>query len=196
MRGYKGLSRIQINMREQQAVNHRISKGWKVFHKWREILVNSQANIKERIQFWHKTVGKSMTWALETARGSRLTLRLLKTAQRNMTIKMMGQRRKWEGGELEPWLQYFIRINRDAKQLISKLDADVSKMLVDRKITFAQHVSRFAIGDRETHLVKQLLMWRPLKWWRHQQESIKAGEDFFRSSCRWQEGQMGEPIWS
>ena len=71
----------------------------------------------------------------------------------------------------------------------------VSKMLVDRKITFAQHVSRFAIGDRETHLVKQLLMWRPLKWWRHQQESIKAGEDFFvhpvvGKKARW-ENQFG-----
>ena len=189
---------VRIDMREHEAAKHRISRAWRVFHKWREVLVNRDVNIKERLMFWHKTVGRSMTWALETTRASAVIKRLLKSAQRQMVVKMLGLKRISEGWVIEPWLQYHIRMCTKAKTVLRSNDSEITKMLERDKIQFASHISRFAIGDRETHLVKHVLLWRPLKWWRLQQIHIKEGRDFLVHpepgfKARW-ENQFG-PSW-
>ena len=62
--------------------------------------------------------------------------------------------------------------------MIDKVGLDTGRFLRKKKIDFVGHVSRFGLGSRETHLVKQVILWRPIQWWRLQQKTIEAGHPF------------------
>ena len=70
------------------------------------------------------------------------------------------------------------RTYREAIACINEADIDVGKALRAKKIDWIGHISRFSIGNRETPLVKHLLLWRPMGWWRLQQKAIENGNPF------------------
>ena len=43
-------------------------------------------------------------------------------------------------------------------------------MLKARRLSFIGHVARFGQGDRDLHLVKRVLLWRCVSWWRLQHD--------------------------
>ena len=79
---------------------------------------------------------------------------------------------------MEDWVTYQKRIFRQAIEVIDKCGLDIGRFLKKKKIDFMGHVSRLAIGDRETHIVKHVLLWRPIWWWRLQQIAIRNGHPF------------------
>jgi hypothetical protein len=163
---------------EEAAYKHRIVKSWQVFHKWREPLCCREVPIKNRAELWLSTVRNSMTWALETTRGSMRNLKLLRAAQRRQFVRMIGCKRWLEQGVVEDWVSFQKRSYRQAIEIINEQGLDVGCYLKQKKTDFMGHVSRFGIGEREDHLVKHLLLWRPLQWWKLQQKEIALGNPF------------------
>ena len=164
-------SRIDMNPEELATVSHRVAQSYKVLWKWQHLLMHRESNIRLRVKFWAKTVAASILWGLETTRSSVVCSKLLRQTQRFHIAKMMGiKRRKYENGVVEEWLEWHIRRMREAKRIIRECDADIVEMLKTRKTNFAAHISRFGLADKEQHLVKIVLLWRSLDWWRHQQK--------------------------
>ena len=98
-----------------------------------------------------------------------------------MVILMLKQTRRHENGIVEPWLDFHIRSCRNAKLAINaKAEKhNVAKLLPHKKRTFAGHISRFGINNREEHLVKHIVCWRNAFWWHFQRKQIAIGEDCF-----------------
>ena len=69
----------------------------------------------------------------------------------------------------EPWLDYHIRSLRAAKVAIQNIGITASDLIKQERQQFAAHVSRFGTGPREQHIVKHVLLWRNVSWWREQQ---------------------------
>ena len=137
--------------------------------------------MQNRLRFWSRTVQSSMLWGLETTRLSKKSQDILKRTQRQMIIKMMKKKRKHEHGELEPWIDYHIRVCRDAKNMLRQFPQfDIVKQLANKKTSFAGHAARFGIENREEHLVKHLVMWRNAYWWYYQKRQIANGTCSFR----------------
>ena len=134
-----------------------------------------------RIRFWMKTVAASMLWGLETSRSSGECSKLLRQVQRFQVAKMMGlKRRKYESGAIEECLEWHIRRMREAKRVIRECQVDIVEILKACKTKFAAHIARFGLDGKEQHLVKHVLLWRSLAWWREQQEYNATIEDHFR----------------
>ena len=81
---------------------------------------------------------------------------------------------------LEPWLDYHIRRYRAAKELIAQHAIEVRGLIIDKRKAWTQHISRFALDGRETHLLKNIILWRSLDWWRYQQGYIDNDFSSFR----------------
>ena len=169
---------IQVEGLEFEAYQHRITQSWKVFHKWRDPLCAKGVTIQSRAKLWVATVQNSITWALETTRSSSRNLQRLRAAQRRQFVRMIGSKRQHINGALEPWVEFQKRTYREAIHHINEADVDVGKSLKKKKIDWIGHVSRFGIGVRENHLVKHLILWRPLSWWKLQQKAIEQGNPF------------------
>ena len=94
-----------------------------------------------------------------------------------MIAKMLCRKTHHCQGVLEPWLGFHIRVCRDAKSLIASNpeNCNASAILQHKKISFAGHVARFGINNREEHLVKQSLLWRNSYWWKIQTKQIVNG---------------------
>jgi hypothetical protein len=117
-----------------------------------------------------KTVAMSMTWGLETTRSQIGHHKMLASAQRFQIVKMMGLKRQtYEGGIVEEWLSWHIRKFRQAKAIIKQCNADIVDFVRNKRLNFAGHVARFGTAEREQHIVKNVLLWRCLGWWRQQQ---------------------------
>ena len=58
---------------------------------------------------------------------------------------------------------------RAAKEVISKQKACVQQALLQDWHRFVGHVGRFGLEDKPMHIVKAVLLWRPLEWWKKQQ---------------------------
>jgi len=170
---------VAANIDESMAYQHRIAQSWKIFHKWREPLCCKQVSIDNRAKLWNSTVKNSMVWALETTRGLQGNYRKIRTAQRRQFVKMIGRKRQPTENGLEDWVSWQKRIFREAIAVIDCNGLDIARALKKKKTDFVAHISRFGIGDRETHLVKHYLLWRPKAWWNRQQEAIeKEGHPF------------------
>ena len=165
---------IRTDMNEQPCVLHRTSKSWGTFHKWKDILLCQQVTIANRLAFWAKTVQPSLLWGLETTRLSKKCQDIMKQTQRHMIIKLLRKKRRKENDILEPWLDYHIRVSRDAKTLLVEFPQfDIVKQLQKKK-TFAGHIFRFGMEQREEHLVKHILLWRNAYWWYYQRKHIQT----------------------
>ena len=165
-------SYVRSDCKEDVAAQHRASQSWKSFHKWRHVLCCNYTSMEQRITFWQKTVGVSLLWCVDTLRGHKTTLRILRSAQRLQIVKMMGiKRRSTSAGQLEPWLDWHIRRFRAAKQAIEQSKADIVVAAKQKTQEYAKHMSRFGTGGRDCHLVKEVALWRPKSWWKLQQRS-------------------------
>ena len=135
--------------------------------------------MRNRAKLWESTVQNSLTWALESTRGSQGNLQILRAAQRRQFVRMIGStRRVLEGGVLEDWVVFQKRVYRRAIEIIDDCGLDVGKFLKQKKLDFIGHVSRFGLGDMENHMVKHIILWRPITWWRMQQKAILDGDPF------------------
>ena len=180
---------IRTDMDEMPTVLHRIRKAWGTFHKRQPILQCRTVPIETRIDFWAKTVAASLSWGLETTRASKRLIDVAKRAQRHMIAQMLRRRRQTvapdgtyqEGGQVETYLQFHIRVNREIKTLIStnRPKCDIRKIIQDKRRSFAEHIAHFGLENREEHLVKHVLLWRNNYWWRHQRKEIVEGRNGF-----------------
>ena len=179
----------RTDMNEMLTVLHRVCKAWGTFHKWQPILQCRAVPIETRLDFWAKTVSASLTWGLETTRASKRLLDVAKRAQRHMIAQMLKRKRRTvspdgayqEGGEVETYLQFNIRVNREIKVLItnSRPKQDVRRIIQTKKRSFATHIAHFGLDNREEHLVKHIALWRNCFWWRIQRKEIIAGKSGF-----------------
>ena len=152
-------------------MRHRAKQSYKVFWKWQKVLTCRTTSIVKRLAFWNKTVAMSLTWGLETTRSSKTNHKILQQTQRMQVVKMMGlKRKKYDGGILEEWLEWHIRRFHEAKRLIEQCKADIVQYLKHKREHFVDHIKRFGTAGKEEHIVKHILLWRSLTWWRIQQE--------------------------
>ena len=68
--------------------------------------------------------------------------------------------------------------NTHSRSAVNLKKAAICKYLKKKKMDFIAHVARFGIGDRETHIVKHFLLWRPKQWWHRQQVAFENGHPF------------------
>ena len=75
---------------------------------------------------------------------------------------------------------------------IREVPQGASISMSKERIAWAHHIGRFGTGPRENHLVKNLVLWRDLRWWRHQQHYNRLGVSPFKHPnpgklLRWEE---------
>ena len=68
----------------------------------------------------------------------------------------------------EVWLDWHKRSFERTNGLIRENDLSVITRLDDLKTKWAGHCIRFGLQDKEPHLVKAVMFWRPLAWWTYQ----------------------------
>ena len=158
------------DLQEEATIDHRIRSAWSCFNKWAHIL-QSEASMTCRIQFWAKTVLRSLLWGLQTTRAltKESSTRLL-ACQKYMYRRMAKvKRRPIEGtAELEPWINFQIRSMQNAGKIIRDTRTSVLDELDKSKTSWASHVSRMGKAHRAPHLIKAVLLWRPRAWWLEQ----------------------------
>ena len=71
--------------------------------------------------------------------------------------------------EVESWVDWQIRTLRAASSLLHSSGIDVGAILREERVSWGKHISRFGIDGRELHLLKLVLSWRCMGWWRLQQ---------------------------
>ena len=159
---------VCINGEEGPALRHRMLKAWGVFHKWSHILTCS-APLQARVLFWARVVLPSLTWGVQTLRAPTQTLNTaFAFCQKLMFRKMMRQGRKCHGGWVEPWLEWHKRTLGAAWNVATKR-VNVEHVIQSKSLSWAGHLARLGVHTKEAHVVKFLLAWRPLGWWRDQQ---------------------------
>ena len=160
---------VCIDGSEKEAVRHRIGKAWGVFHKWEHILT-SRAPITARLSFWARVIGPSLGWGLQTLREPCLvTKSTLKACQNMMIRKMLRIKRQRHGDIVEPWLGWQQRSLSQARSVALESGIEVLTNLEDTRSNWAGHLIRLDSATGHPHMAKQLLCWRPLRWWRQQQ---------------------------
>ena len=82
---------------------------------------------------------------------------------------MKAKRRPLDNGAYEPWLDWQKRSLRAAADVIRRLKCFVTNSLLDAREHWANHISRFGLGGRPQHLLKQIMLWRNLNLWLIQQ---------------------------
>ena len=168
-------SLVRIDGSESDTFLHRITQAWKVFWKWKNVFF-SNASLKHKLAFWDKTVGASILWGLETTRPDRKSHDALQHAQRFMIIKMLGQKRiRYHDASLELWLDFHKRRYRKAKEIVQGYNVDIVALLRKKRLSYAKHLARMGMDMNETHLIKLLVLWRNLEWWRKQQHQLMIG---------------------
>lgn len=91
------------------------------------------------------------------------------TAQRLMIIKMMGnKRRPLENGQLEPWLDWHIRLYSTAKRVIIDNTIDLDTKVHQLRRSWAQHIARFELQGKDVHCLKHVCLWRCRALWSFQ----------------------------
>ena len=154
---------------EMPAVEYRIKAAWACFHKWSKALLCREASMDARCALWHKTVGRSLLWCMETTRFGLTATAKLQSVQNLMFRKMIGAKRRVLNGLCEPWLDWQVRTLRDAKRAIEVNQVSITACLNVKRNSWASHIARFGTEQRRQHLIKAVLCWRNLFWWRQQQ---------------------------
>ena len=161
---------------ERRTYEQRISAAWGCYWRWSHVLECS-ATIQTRLRFWMLTVGRSLLYGLSSTRENSFNSERLDIVQRNMIRRMMKLKRQviaWvdsaEGSVpvYEQWVDWQIRSLRRARDEILKAGLKISCKLTQERTFWAGHVGRFDLGDREPHILKHVLLWRPVTWWKLQ----------------------------
>ena len=156
---------LSANISEKEAFAHRTQKTWNVFHKWAHILCCS-APLPARLKFWRKVVEPSMLWGLQTCRKpTGKMLSAVSHAQHSMVRKMMKTRKQPN----EQWLEWHRRTLGLARDVLVSHRMHVGQLLDISRERWAGHLIRLGNKSGDVHVVKFILAWRPLKWWRSQQ---------------------------
>ena len=111
-------------------------------------------------------------------RASKRCLDVVKRAQMHMIAQMLRRKRRTvapdgpyqEGGVVETFCNFQIRINREVRNFIvaARPKLEVSKTIKIKQMTFAGHIARLGLNNREEHLVKHICLWRNSYWWKFQ----------------------------
>ena len=102
-----------------------------------------------------------------------------------MIIKMLGQKRiRYHDASLELWLDFHKRRYRKAKEIVQGYNVDIVALLRKKRLSYAKHLARMGMDMNETHLIKLLVLWRNLEWWRKQQHQLMIGGSDFRHPGR------------
>jgi len=178
-----------MDIQESDAYHHRARKAWGTFFKWKDTLRCKSVDIGTRLDFWNKTVAASLTWGLETTRASCKCAQIAVRTQRHMIACMLQRHRQpvdemgnySPEGVLETFVQHKIRVNREIKTILSQVrpNLEVGKMIRNKKRSFAGHISRFGMQNREEHIVKHIVLWRNAFWWHYQRRQILKGFSSF-----------------
>jgi hypothetical protein len=165
---------------ERIAYEHRIASAWACYWKWQHVL-ESGASIKAKISFWHATVGRSMMYNLCTTRADVFNSERLAITQRNMVRRML--RLKRQPITLEPlvreqWVDWQIRSLRRAGEVVKEHASSVVTVLELERAKWASHVRRFGVQGKPQHILKCILLWRNVSWWKWQQFYNEAGAPF------------------
>jgi hypothetical protein len=182
---------------EKAAFSHRISQAWKCFFKWQHILM-APANLDDKFALWMKTVYRSMVWGLQTCRLEQGLLQRLATVQKLMVRKFMGLKRRptiFQGERLgtEEWLAWQIRSMSRAGSETRARSLGIAELVQQERLSWAGHVARFGLHDKQTHVAKYLVAWRCLAWWRLQQWFKDIGWNSLKHTFpflprRWEDG--------
>ncbi|CAE8715187.1 unnamed protein product [Polarella glacialis] len=176
-------SALRGDTQETITVEHRIEQAWKCFHKWSRLLLCKEAPFASRVSLWQRTVQVSLLWGLQTIRQHKTIDRRLRTTQLLMFRKMRGMGRNMSN-ENETWLAWQKRTFRELARWVDGSGTCVVPVLNKSKLSWVRHLARFGCGVREIHVVKRLLLWRPLSWWRKQQQAIADGRSAWRHPAR------------
>jgi len=154
---------------EGPALRHRMAKAWGVFHKWAHILT-CNASIEARAAFWGRVVLPSLTWGTQTLRKpSDANLKAIGFCQKLMFRKMARIGRRKIGNDMEDWLEWHKRSLDDAKNIAIKAGVWVVSTMAEARNKWAGHIARMGMDSKPPHLLKYVIGWRPLEWWRGQQ---------------------------
>jgi hypothetical protein len=139
-----------------------------VYWKWKHVL-ESKASLAERLKFWNLTVARSMLYGLATCRQNSFNAERLAIAQRAMVRRMLKLKRRPMGAGLEPWVDWQIRSLSKAKSVVTEFDVSITKALAAERAKWSGHVARYGTHNRPPHLLKHVLLWRNVYWWKWQQ---------------------------
>ena len=156
------------------AAEHRFVAGWKCFHKWKHVLTSS-ASLDNKLDFFKRTVVRSLMWALASCKSNKDATQKLASAMHQMVRQMMRLKRQplvdasSNVVALEPWLDWHKRSLDRAKKELETRSLSTQHCLDAEKHAWAGHVARFGTDGKNKHLCKNIVCWRPVAWWRDQQ---------------------------
>ena len=64
-----------------------------------------------------------------------------------------------------------------AGEVISKTQTSVVELLAQERFRWSEHVARMGTEGKPQHLLKAVLQFRPISWWRQQQILNNIGKD-------------------
>ena len=82
-----------------------------------------------------------------------------------------------EGKILEPWLDWQKHSMSRAGEVIRETGSCIVTELIQERHRWSEHVARMGQGDKPSHLLKAVLMFRPVSWWRKQQICNELGQN-------------------
>ena len=105
----------------------------------------------------------------------------IRTTQRFMVRKMMHSKRLVNAeSEYEPWLEWHKRTMKNAIAVVYKYEGCIINTLATKRHSWASHIARMGIFPKSQHLLKAVLFWRNLTWWKEQQLWNELGVDELR----------------
>ena len=112
----------------------------------------------------------SLTWGIQTLRAPTHAQNIaFAFCQKLMFRKMLRQGRKKIGDSVEPWLEWHNRTLGIAWEVAVNNGISVEQVMQKRRLSWAGHLARLGVEAKQPHILKFLLAWRPLSWWRDQQ---------------------------
>ena len=104
---------------------------------------------------------------------------------------MSAQKLKIALTDVESWLEWQIRTMRKTKNVIEQTDMSIIGLLNAKRKKWMGRIARFGTGPRSMHMLKAVLCWRNLFWWKQQSWWNKIHIDEFRhvyfKPRRWEE---------
>jgi hypothetical protein len=176
-------------------LQNRIAAGWRMFWSMKSLLMNLKVTIKKRLKLFDSTVASCVLWSCQSWTPRMDELKRLRSAQRGMMRKIVGQRRAPE----EEWVDWIRRITKKATDMAKRWNIrDWIAAHFLAKWSWAGHVARRPCGawtwqvttwrDSEwQHLVEEVGFQRPL---RPSKRRWMKWEDILRRYC--QERSLGE----
>ena len=146
-------SRVSMDNSFAEAIQHKIEGGWRCFYKWKHVLTSS-ASLNNKLDFFRRTVLRSLLWALATCKSSQNGLQKEATAMHLMVRKMLGLKRQPVLGPdsvvlgVESWLDWQIRSMSRASSEIRQRGLEIGELVDAERLSWAAHVARFSLDGK------------------------------------------------